>query len=292
MARARALEGRQPTRRRAAAPYVDAARRFCCRGQSLLANLASGRALLAGRWAVPEPRGRGVSSDCGRSSPSSLARFRRDARCAARRTGWSLVDASRPAEADRVFARLLKDHPASPHAADARFNWRKRPPGPQMASRPPGYSLRWPRACSSPLRPWDLQTSSPSADRLSLPADVKRPAFCRLYLAWPWKDPGRGQWDRQPPRYPGSAGGGVPAKESRSPARPASFLRRGGLSAPASATVADSRLHRPGAEPERAKDLLASGRLVRLEQVRQLAQPSRSGRTRSPPFDPKRCGAS
>ena len=36
--------------------------------------------------------------------------------------GWSLIDAEKPAEADRVFARLLKDHPDSPFAADARFN--------------------------------------------------------------------------------------------------------------------------------------------------------------------------
>ena len=36
--------------------------------------------------------------------------------------GWLLLDADKPAEADRVFARLLKDFPNSPHAADARFN--------------------------------------------------------------------------------------------------------------------------------------------------------------------------
>jgi TolA-binding protein len=36
--------------------------------------------------------------------------------------GWSLIDAEKPAEADRVFARLLKEHPDSPYAADARFN--------------------------------------------------------------------------------------------------------------------------------------------------------------------------
>ena len=36
--------------------------------------------------------------------------------------GWSLVDADKPAEADRVFGRLLKEHPDSPFAADARFN--------------------------------------------------------------------------------------------------------------------------------------------------------------------------
>jgi cellulose synthase operon protein C len=36
--------------------------------------------------------------------------------------GWSLIDASKPADADRVFSRLLKEHPESPYAADARFN--------------------------------------------------------------------------------------------------------------------------------------------------------------------------
>ena len=36
--------------------------------------------------------------------------------------GWSLVDADKAADADRVFGRLLKEHPDSPFAADARFN--------------------------------------------------------------------------------------------------------------------------------------------------------------------------
>jgi len=36
--------------------------------------------------------------------------------------GWSLVEAGQAAEADAVFERLLKDHPASPKAADARLN--------------------------------------------------------------------------------------------------------------------------------------------------------------------------
>ncbi len=36
--------------------------------------------------------------------------------------GWSLVDASRSADADRVFSRLLKEYPESPYSADARFN--------------------------------------------------------------------------------------------------------------------------------------------------------------------------
>jgi TolA-binding protein len=36
--------------------------------------------------------------------------------------GWTLIDAKEPAQADRVFARLLEKHPESPYAADARFN--------------------------------------------------------------------------------------------------------------------------------------------------------------------------
>ena len=36
--------------------------------------------------------------------------------------GWALVDAGKTEEADRVFARLLKEFPDSPHAFDARFN--------------------------------------------------------------------------------------------------------------------------------------------------------------------------
>jgi cellulose synthase operon protein C len=36
--------------------------------------------------------------------------------------GSVLLDADKQAEADRVFSRLLKEYPESPHAADARFN--------------------------------------------------------------------------------------------------------------------------------------------------------------------------
>jgi cellulose synthase operon protein C len=36
--------------------------------------------------------------------------------------GWALIDAGKTDESDRVFTRLLKEFPDSPHAADARFN--------------------------------------------------------------------------------------------------------------------------------------------------------------------------
>ena len=36
--------------------------------------------------------------------------------------GWVLLDAEKLSEADGVFGRLLKEYPASPYAADARFN--------------------------------------------------------------------------------------------------------------------------------------------------------------------------
>jgi TolA-binding protein len=36
--------------------------------------------------------------------------------------GWMLLDAEKPAEADRVFSRLLTEFPSSPLVADARFN--------------------------------------------------------------------------------------------------------------------------------------------------------------------------
>jgi TolA-binding protein len=36
--------------------------------------------------------------------------------------GWALLDSKKPADADRVFARLLTDFPNSPKAADARLN--------------------------------------------------------------------------------------------------------------------------------------------------------------------------
>lgn len=36
--------------------------------------------------------------------------------------GWSLVDAGKTEDADRIFSRLLQEFPESPHAADARVN--------------------------------------------------------------------------------------------------------------------------------------------------------------------------
>jgi TolA-binding protein len=48
---------------------------------------------------------------CGLSEDAMLAEW-----------GWALIDSQEPAESDRVFARLLQNHPESPYAADARFN--------------------------------------------------------------------------------------------------------------------------------------------------------------------------
>ena len=90
--------------------------------------------------------------------------------------GWSLVDAAKPAEADRVFARLLKDYPESPHAADARFNLA------ESANQARNYAevirLLSPLAASRPARA--RRPAGPAGPRgRREPRDGTRPAACR-----------------------------------------------------------------------------------------------------------------
>ncbi len=94
--------------------------------------------------------------------------------------GWALVDASKPDEADRVFARLLKEYPDSPHAADARFNLAEsanqarnypevvRLLAPLVAARPPV-----PAASREPADPSRPAPAADSVDRL-MPAVLYR----------------------------------------------------------------------------------------------------------------------
>jgi TolA-binding protein len=52
----------------------------------------------------------------------SLAKARTTVDAMLAEWGWSLVDATKPDEADSVFSRLLTEYPQSSYAADARFN--------------------------------------------------------------------------------------------------------------------------------------------------------------------------
>jgi cellulose synthase operon protein C len=101
--------------------YEDAAGRFATRAEGPRAALARARLLAKlGRnepaaaeyeRLLNDPRARSALAKSGATADVLLVE-----------QGWALVDASKPADADRVFARLLMEFPESPHAADARFN--------------------------------------------------------------------------------------------------------------------------------------------------------------------------
>jgi TolA-binding protein len=120
LARAKALEaGEKPDQ--ALEAYALTSERFAKTIQSPLAALARARLLVKlGRHTDGAAAFERLVSDSRATEMLSSAGVPVDALLA--EWGWSLVDAAKPAEADRVFARLLKDYAESPHAADARFN--------------------------------------------------------------------------------------------------------------------------------------------------------------------------
>jgi cellulose synthase operon protein C len=101
--------------------YAEILKRFPSSDQAPRAGLSLARSLTkAGRHAeasrafedlIADQPARSRLERSGTSVDSLLAEW-----------GWSLIDAEKPAEADRVFGRLLKEFPNSDHAADARFN--------------------------------------------------------------------------------------------------------------------------------------------------------------------------
>ncbi|MGO9470266.1 MAG: tetratricopeptide repeat protein [Isosphaeraceae bacterium] len=101
--------------------YSQVIKRFGNTEQSSLATLARARLLAKlgrNREAAADfkqffagPNARAMLAAGGLPEDAALAEW-----------GWTLLDSQKPEEADRVFARLLENHPASPYAADARFN--------------------------------------------------------------------------------------------------------------------------------------------------------------------------
>jgi TolA-binding protein len=101
--------------------YSQVIRRFGNSEQASLASLARARLLAKlgrNKEAAAEfkqffagPNVRTILATGGLSEDAVLAEW-----------GWTLLDSQEPVEADRVFARLLENHPKSPYAADARFN--------------------------------------------------------------------------------------------------------------------------------------------------------------------------
>ncbi len=120
LAQARALEAANQTGD-ALAAYERVAERFSTTDEGLRSVLARARLIARlGRNAdaasvferlVSDPHLRESLAKAGTTVDAVLAEW-----------GWSLVDAAKPAEADRVFKRLLAEYPQSPYSADARFN--------------------------------------------------------------------------------------------------------------------------------------------------------------------------
>jgi TolA-binding protein len=105
----------------ALAAYQSAAERFARRPEGLRAALARARLLAKlGRHDAAAAEYEHLQGDQRASDGLPKIGVTPDALLA--ELGWSLVDASKPEQADRIFARLLKEYPESPHAADARFN--------------------------------------------------------------------------------------------------------------------------------------------------------------------------
>jgi len=118
--RGRALEsGRESAA--ALDAYSQVIKNFANSEQAALASLARARLLAKlgrNKEAAAEfkqffarPNARTILATGGLPEDAALAEW-----------GWALLDAQDSAEADRVFARLLDNHPESPYAADARFN--------------------------------------------------------------------------------------------------------------------------------------------------------------------------
>jgi TolA-binding protein len=120
LARARALEGANRPEE-ALTAYKTAADRFAKRAEGPRAALAWARLLAKlGRHGPAVAEYERILSDL--HAREALRKIGATPDALLAELGWSLVDASKPEEADRVFARLLKEHPTSPHAADSRFN--------------------------------------------------------------------------------------------------------------------------------------------------------------------------
>jgi TolA-binding protein len=89
----------------------------------LTARLARARLLsIAGRHAEAASAFEAIAGQPGDGVEANLKSIGESLAAVLADWGWSLIDAGRVSDADRVFERLLKEFPESPLAADARFN--------------------------------------------------------------------------------------------------------------------------------------------------------------------------
>jgi TolA-binding protein len=166
--------------------------------------------------------------------------------------GWSLVDAAKSEASDRVFARLLKEYPSSPHAADARFNLA------ESANQAHDYAevvrLLAPLAAAKPAAPSPSGSPANSADRL-MPAVLYRLGRTQVELRdWP------------------SAATTLARLLSEFPENPyrreARFLRAEAALQLGDAAAAESDFAALLAEPSRPDDPAGFRGSVRLERIR------------------------
>ncbi len=172
--------------------------------------------------------------------------------------GWSLVDAAKPAEADRVFARLLKDHPDSPYAADARFNLAES--ANQAHNSAEVIRLLTPLAAGKPIESKSGASASGSAEiasdstRRVLPAVLYRLGRTQVELQdWPGASV---TLDRLLSEFPDN-----PYR------REAKFLRAESALKLGDAAAAESAFTALLGEPAGAGDPPAFARIVRLKQI-------------------------
>ena len=231
--------------------YANAAGRFAGQADGLRAALARARLLAKlGRHGPAAAEYERLIDDG--AAREGLAKIGATPDAMLAELGWSLVDASKSAEADRVFARLLKEHPSSPHATDARFNLAES--ANQARNHAEVVRLLAPLAAAKPA-------ASPGPSGPPDPADRLMPAV--LYRL------GRTQVERRDWPSAATTLDRLLAEFPENPyRREARFLR-----AEAALQTGDAAAAEPGfagllAEPARPEDPPGFRRSVRMEQLR------------------------
>ncbi len=251
MDRARALEAGNRSDE-ALAAYADLAARAGGRPEGLNAAVAYARLLakLGRHEQAASEFGRLAGDDPARDALAKLG-MSPDALLAEQ--GWALVDAGKPAEADRVFTRLLEKFPDSPHAAEARFNLAES--ANQDGRHAEVVRLLLPLAASGKPASGNPAPAQGDPSARLMPAVLYRLGRSQAELK-DWK-PAAGTLERLLAEFPDN-----PYR------REARFLRAEAALQLGDAAAAEKDLAALLAEPARPDDPPGLRRSVRLEQVR------------------------